>query len=243
MMERITEMIKNFIFIFIVLFSFSCLTSRTFAYEIIPVDQGGELKGTVRFGGDPPSNISRQVVNNIDYCGASVEEEKYLIGSNHGLQNVVVTIEGIQRGKKPPAELLVIENKKCHFIPHVQAGMVGASYEVRNSDPVLHNTHLHLEDATLLNIAMPSGGKNIRKTITQTGLINEKCDAHKFMQGWLVVTDNPYSAVTDQEGHFKISDIPPGKYKIRFWHEGFPAKEKEVEILPKKSTELSADFK
>jgi plastocyanin len=244
MMENLLEVIRKVTCISLALFIFSCFTSLTFAYEVIPVEQGGEIKGVVRFGGgDPPLNVSRQVVNNIDFCGASVEEEKYLIGSNHVLKNVVVTIEGVQRGKKPSAEILVIENRKCHFVPHVQAGMVGASYEVRNSDTVLHNTHLHMEDTTLLNIAMPSGGKNIRKTIAQTGLINVKCDAHKFMQGWIVVTDNPYSAVTDSEGRFKISDIPPGKYKIRFWHEGFPEKEKEVEILPKKSTELPVDLK
>lgn len=243
MTGKLSERIRIFVFASISFLALSCLTSRTFAYDIIPVDQGGELKGMVRFGGEPPANAARQVLNNVDFCGASVEEEKYLIGQNHALRNVVVTIEGIQRGKKPSAELLVIENRKCHFVPHVLAGMVGASYEVRNTDPVLHNTHLHLEEATLLNVAMPPGGKNIRKTMGQTGLINMKCDAHKFMQGWLVSTDNPYSAVTDQEGNFKISDIPPGKYKIRFWHEGFPAREKEVEILPKKSTELSVDFK
>lgn len=236
-----SEFVRNLVFMAIfILFS---STSITLAYEVIPVEQGGELKGIVKFGGVPPSNVSRQVVNNIDFCGASVQEEKYLIGSNHGLQNVVITIEGIQRGKKPSSELLIIENNKCHFIPHVLSGMVGDLYEIRNLDPVLHNTHLHLEDSTILNIAMPSGGKNIRKTIAQTGVINVKCDAHKFMQGWLVVTDNPYSAVTDQEGLFKISDIPPGKYKVKFWHEGFPEKEREVEILPKKSTQLSVEFK
>ena len=80
----------------------------------------------------------------MDFCGASVEEEKYVIGSNHGLKNVVVTIEGVQSGKKPSAELLIIENRRCHFVPHVQAGMVGGSYEVRNSDSVLHLSLIHI---------------------------------------------------------------------------------------------------
>jgi len=213
------------------------------AYDVIPVDKGGELTGTIKFSGDPPANPSHQVVNNADYCGSSVEEEKYLIGAGHALRNVVVTIEGLQKGKKGEDPLLVIENRKCHFVPHVQVGMVGDSYEVRNADPVLHNTHLHLDDATLLNIAMPAGGKNIKKGITGTGIINVKCDAHKFMQGWIVVSDNPYSAVSDEEGRFKITDIPPGKYSIKLWHEAFPSRTKEVEILPGKATSISVDFK
>ncbi|MBI3594473.1 MAG: carboxypeptidase regulatory-like domain-containing protein [Nitrospirae bacterium] len=213
------------------------------AYEVIPVEKGGELSGTVKFTGDPQVNVSHQVVNNADYCGASVEEEKFIVGSGRVLQNVVISIEGVMTGKKPSNSILVIENKKCHFVPHVQVGMVGDVYEVRNSDPVLHNTHLHMEEATLLNIAMPSGGKNIKKTIANTGVINVRCDAHKFMQGWLVVVDNPYSAVSDREGRFRIADIPPGKYKVRFWHEGFQSKIREIEILPKKSSVLSIDFK
>jgi hypothetical protein len=213
------------------------------AYDVIPVEKGGELIGTVKYSGDPQSNASHQVVNNADFCGASVEEEKYIVGPGHGLQNVVVSIEGIQSGKKSPNVLLLIENRKCHFVPHVQVGMLGDVYEVRNSDPVLHNTHLHMEEATLLNIAMPAGGRNIKKTIVSSGLINVKCDAHKFMQGWIVVAENPYNAVTDNEGHFKITDIPPGKYRVKFWHEGFQSKVKEVEVSPNKSSAVSVDFK
>jgi hypothetical protein len=119
---------------------------------------------------------------------------------------------------------------------------VGNSYEIRNSDSVLHNTHLHMEGISLLNIAMPAGGKNIKKTISQKGIISTRCDAHKFMQGWVYVTENPYFAVTDKEGNYRISDIPPGKYKIKVWHEGLSAKEKEITIFPDKKTELSVDL-
>jgi hypothetical protein len=120
--------------------------------------------------------------------------------------------------------------------------MVGDSYEIRNSDPVLHNTHLHMEDSTLINVAMPPSGKNIKKTLLQAGIINIKCDAHKFMQGWISVTDNPYFAVTDTEGNYKISGIPPGKYKIKVWHEKLSSIEIEVTISPNQRTELSLEL-
>ncbi len=129
-----------------------------------------------------------------------------------------------------------------HFVHHVQAGMVGSFYEIRNSDPVLHNTHLHMNELTLVNVAMPAGGKNIKKTFLQAGIVDTKCDAHKFMQGWIFVTNNPYFAVTDNEGNYKITGIPPGKYKIKVWHEGVPGKEKEVTIHPDTKTELSLEL-
>jgi plastocyanin len=217
--------------------------SNLFAYEVVPITQGGELFGTIQFKGEPPSTPFHRVSNNPEFCGSTVEEETYLVNpKNQGLANVVISIENIQRGKKSVLSDLVIENRHCHFVPHVQAGMVGNSYEIRNLDPVLHNTHIYMEDISLLNVAMPSDGKNIRRSFTQKGLVKVKCDAHKFMQGWVVVTDNPYSAVTDSEGNYRISGIPPGKYKIKVWHEGLPGKEKEVTIFPEKKTELSLDL-
>jgi hypothetical protein len=228
---------------FLLLFSKMTCPSNLLAYEVIPVNQGGELIGTIKFKGDPPSNPSHQVVNNLDFCGSTVLEETFLVNpENRGLENVVVSFEDIQQGKKPLFSTVVIENRHCHFVPHVQAGMVGDSYEIRNLDPVLHNTHLHMEESTLMNVAMPPGGKNIKKSLLQAGIINVKCDAHKFMQGWISVRDNPYFAVTDKNGNYKISGIPPGKYKIKVWHEGLPGTEKEVTIFSDKKTELSLEL-
>ena len=226
----------------LILFAGLTCPPNLLAYEVIPVNQGGELAGTIKFKGDPPSNPSHQALNNPDFCGSTVQEETFLINpGNRGLENVVISIESIQQGKKPSVSTVVIENRHCHFVPHVQAGMVGDFYEIRNSDPVLHNTHLHMEDSTLMNVAMPPSGRNIKKTLLQAGIINVKCDAHKFMQGWVPVFENPYFAVTDKEGNYKISGIPPGRYKIKIWHEGLPATGKEVTISPDKKTELSLD--
>ncbi|MBI3605294.1 MAG: hypothetical protein HY202_04620, partial [Nitrospirae bacterium] len=171
--------------LFWILFFGSGVQSNLFAYEVMPVTNGGELSGAIKFKGNPPTNQPHQVVNNPEFCGSTVEEETYLINrENKGLGNVVISIEDISRGKKPLSADIIIENRHCRFVPHVQTGMVGNSYEIRNSDPVLHNTHLHMEGVSILNIAMPAGGKNIKKAISQKGVISTRCDAHKFMQGW-----------------------------------------------------------
>jgi hypothetical protein len=229
--------------IFLILFSELINTPMLFAYQVISVKEGGELMGTIKFKGVVPFNRSHQVINNTDFCGSTVQEETFLVNQeNQGLENVVISVEDAQRGKKPIISNLVIENRHCRFFPHVQAGMVGNSFEIRNMDPILHNSHFHMEGLTLINVAMPPGGKNIKKPFLQAGIINAKCDAHQFMQGWILVENSPYVAVTDKEGNYKITDIPPGKYKIKIWHEGVPGKEKEVTILPDKKTELSLDL-
>ncbi|MHB8481444.1 MAG: hypothetical protein ACYDBV_01715 [Nitrospiria bacterium] len=217
-------------------------TPSSVAYEGVTVDNGGELYGTVKFKGEFPVNPIHKVLHNPEYCGESVEDQTFLINSeNKGLQNVVLTIEDIDRGKKHDPVTVILENFKCHFVPHILAGEVGDSYEIKNSDPVLHNTHLRFEGATIFNVAMPPNGKNIIKPLTKAGVINAKCDAHTFMTGAIVVAKNPYFSVTDKNGAYKITDIPPGHYKLKIWHEGLAVKDKEISIKPNEKVNLSME--
>jgi uncharacterized surface anchored protein len=34
------------------------------------------------------------------------------------------------------------------------------------------------------------------------------------MRGWIYVVDNPYYAVTGEDGTFEITDVPPGEYTL-----------------------------
>jgi hypothetical protein len=36
-----------------------------------------------------------------------------------------------------------------------------------------------------------------------------------------MVADSPYYAVTDAAGKFELDGVPPGKYEIVAWHEGW----------------------
>ncbi len=236
---------KNFTYgIALLLFAFiSVPAAVTQAYEGGVVAKGGELAGSIKAKGEAPQNEVHKVMHNSEYCGDSISEDTYLVNpGNNGLQNVVISLEGITKGKKHDPATLILENLKCRFVPHILAGMAGDSYEIRNGDPVLHNTHLRFEGTTILNVAMPENGKNIKKPLTQTGMILAKCDAHPFMNGAIWVFDHPYFAVTDKNGEFKISDIPPGTYKVKIWHQGSLVKEKEVTITPGGKTNLSADL-
>ena len=213
------------------------------AYEGGSVESGGALSGSVKLKGSAPANQVSKVIHNPDVCGTTVEDQAYVINSsNRGIENVLVSIEGISTGKKAAVTTLILNNKKCHFVPHVLAGMPGDSVEIRNLDPVLHNTHLKFEGNTYLNVVLPPNGKNIKKEIKQAGTIKIKCDAHTFMNGVIYVQESPYFSITDSDGNFQITDIPPGKYKVRITHEGLPSSEKEVTIGAGEKKSLSVEL-
>jgi hypothetical protein len=50
------------------------------------------------------------------------------------------------------------------------------------------------------------------------------------MSGYVVVVENPYFAKTGPAGTFRISGVPPGRYRLRCWHEQLPARERQIEV-------------
>jgi len=195
------------------------------AYEVVAVADGGTLSGTVKFAGLPPKLEPLAVNKNRDVCGEQKASEALVVGPERGVRGSVILLEGVARGKKGEADV-VLDNHRCVFVHHVTVTMPGERARVKNSDPILHNTHGFLGKATVFNLALPNKDQMIEvtKRLTRPGVVRVVCDAHPHMAAWMIVHDSPYYAVSDERGAFKIDGIPPGSYKVTMWHEGFRAK-------------------
>ena len=194
------------------------------AYQIDQAVRGSSLRGHVTFNGPMPRPEWLRVPRDSAFCGASIlKEALHVDPQSHGVTDAIVSIEGIEKGKPFPMEQGVkIENRRCRFVPRVQATTVGTAVVVTNEDPILHNTRLRKETAqgtTLLNVAMPKGVPPIHRTLNEPGLLLVLCAAHPFMRATIQVFEHPYFAVTDATGSFEITAIPPGTYVVRVWHE------------------------
>jgi hypothetical protein len=215
------------------------------AYEIILVQDGGELSGTISLKGQATLLVPLKVNKNPEYCGITVQDESLIINpENKGIQNVVVSLEEITKGKKHDQIDLSLDNSKCHFVPRILTAMVGDSYLLRNSDPIVHNTNLQFENSSILSVILEPNGKIIRKPLSgKEGIIYGKCNVHKFMRTTILVFNHPYFAITDQNGQFKISDISPGEYKVKIWHETLPVQENKIKIEPRHQTNISLEMR
>src|SRR6266536_125839 len=207
-----------------VLVTLACATPVA-AYEEIAVKDGGSVTGVVRFNGTAPKLEPIAVNKNRDVCGDQKPSEALVVGADKGVKGSVVLLEGVAKGKRGGGDVTV-DNHKCLFIHHVTATGPVDRVRVKNSDPVLHNTHGRLGKATVFNLALPNKEQmvDITKRLTKPGVVHVLCDAHPHMNAWMIVHDSPYYAVTDERGAFKIDGIPPGTYKVTMWHEGFRAK-------------------
>ena len=213
----------NRVRIFAVLALLFTFAGQARGYEETEVQDGGKLIGTVRFVGEVPRLAPVPVKKNQDVCGKEKPVEILVVGPNRGVRDTVIYLEGITKGKKADARELHLDNIKCQFVPHVLAVMVEQPAVVKNSDPILHNTHGFQDKVTVFNLALPIQHQriNIKSKVKRPGVIQVLCDAHTHMSAWVVVRENPYFAVTDESGAFRIDNVPPGKYKVGAWHEGW----------------------
>lgn len=189
-------------------------------YTEAPVSNGGSIVGKVSFDGAAPKPQTLAVTQDPGTCGTSRVEDAWIVAADGGVQNVVVYLVDITSGKKMdlPAEP-VLDQKGCHYEPHVQVIRKGADLQIKNSDPILHNVHSYLGTSTVINLAMPKQGMVIPKKVTKAGGMTLKCDVHNFMRGAIFTAENPYVAVTGKDGTFEIKDVPPGTYQIQTFHE------------------------
>ena len=59
------------------------------------------------------------------------------------------------------------------------------------------------------------------------------------MNAEMFVAPHPYYAVTDESGHFQLTDVPSGTYEIVAWHEGWnmTGKESAYDVLTEHSVQ------
>lgn len=67
-----------------------------------------------------------------------------------------------------------------------------------------------------------------------------QCGMHPYMQGHGLAVDNPYYAVTGNDGMFEIKDLPAGTYRIKAWHPSLGEQEREITVGAGQGT--SVDF-
>jgi hypothetical protein len=214
-------------------------------YEVVPVPDGGSLRGKVVYPGPPPPPRKVVPTKDREVCGSGVREvPQMLLGPDRGVQDAIVYLRKVEKGKawdrppQPPA----IDNVKCDFRPHVQVVQPG-DIEIVNSDPVLHNTHGFLDRLTVFNVALPNQGQRVRRLLKRPGLVRVECDAHGWMLGWVYVADNPYYALTGKDGSFTITDVPPGSYTLVAWQAYTGPVEVPVTIKPKEVVSLTVELK
>jgi hypothetical protein len=250
--------------------------SAALAYEAVDVKAGGTITGKVTLRGPAPEpRVFPMVLYPFgDYCkkisngeGLVVLREFNVDGAG-GLQDAVVAVQNVQRGKAFRSRDTELVTVNCMFHPadvpeseqfEVHHGQLVHVHplltvirnhtllSVVNRDPVNHAAQVYQPEKgnRVLSFPVPvalqasSGYVDLENGMQIAQII---CEMHEYMQTWAWVVDNPYFSKTAKGGEFTIENLPPGVYKVIAWHPHMKPIEKEVTISSHGVTTLDFEF-
>lgn len=200
----------------------------------------GVIKGTVKFDGEAPPMKVPKKRKEAELCKDKEIVYNAVLVKDGKLKDVFVGIaDGQIKADYEADKSLTVTQKDCMYEPRIQGALTEQEVKVTNGDPTLHNVNANKGDTTLFNTAQPKGAPELKKSFEEAGVYRFKCDVHSWMRAFVIATDNPFFAVSGEDGTFTIEKVPDGKYKVIAWHSQFGKKEKDVEV---KGGEVTADF-
>lgn len=154
---------------------------------------------------------------------AKLKTRFYVVSPDSGLADTFVYVKEGLSGKKFPIspDPVIIDQINCEYVPYVVGLQAGQKLLVKNSDPLLHNVHPIPKVAgnKESNRAQLAGAKPFEYVFEKPEMfLPFKCDVHIWMYSYVNVMDHPFYGVSNNEGQFKIANLPPGKYTIEAIH-------------------------
>lgn len=248
-------------------------------YKEVEVANGGHIKGVAKWKGEIPKLPPVAVFKHQDICGQESFNPALIVDpGTKGVKFVAVYLEAVKEGKPLPEKVKKLKRDNprvlhtgrdpeqradgmlCNFEEHVFAFVRTRKIGLFNMEDLLHNPHgFGMNGATRFNTPLPDRNRMTVKKLKQVkGLTRVQCDAHVHMNSWMFGFEHPYFSISNAKGEFEIKDIPPGKYKVVAWHEGYNIKElasdnrpiyddahvieNEIEIKAGETVELNLEY-
>jgi plastocyanin len=214
-----------------------------------PVDPAtaGSISGIVHFDGQPPARIpidmSADPACNLPNLPNQTEQ---IIVNDHHLANVYIYLKSapsyIASPNAPPVRL---DQKGCRYIPHVLAVQQGGSVTFLNSDATVHNIHTlpNQPGNTSVDISEPAhSSPRTEAFATPEVMLPVRCNNHPWMSSFINVAPNPWFAISNADGRFTITGIPPGTYTLAAIHEKLGEQDIQITVPAKSAAQASFTF-
>ncbi len=152
----------------------------------------------------------------------------------------VVYLEGEFDPPKLPA-VAQMTQKGLTFSPTLLPVQVGTRVEFPNLDETYHNIFSYSPPKRFdLGRYRPDERPIPSQQFDVPGLVTLRCDIHEHMRALILVLATPHFVVTDGEGRYRLTGLPPGRYMLKAWLSSTEVREQLVDVTA--DTELQVNF-
>ncbi len=165
-------------------------------------------------------------------------DQSLRVGKDKGLADVVIWVVSRDIAWPPSPDgqsPVTIQIKNGAFLPQTTAITVGQPLVIENHDPVDQSVSgmFYRTSNQAFNLLLRAGSGGTSRWMTfpaaepfPARLSLEHCP---WASGFLFVHSNPYVAISQQDGSFRIPNLPPGEWEFQAWH----ARSGYISIWPK----------
>jgi plastocyanin len=111
-----------------------------------------------------------------------------------------------------------LDQRNERFVPHVLAIVAGTYVDFPNDDNTYHNV-FSLSKTKEFNLGRYAAGRSKAVRFEQPGIVRVFCEIHSHMSAFILVFAHRYFAMTDDDGRYRIENVPPGTYTVEVWNE------------------------
>lgn len=188
--------------------------NRVPEYQVVP-NLHAAIEGMVTWVGPPPGKVASP-------CGGLIDNPTLHVGTDKAARGVVVYIASVLEGRdvpyytRPVSVGGVVAKRGCSLVPAITV-----------ISPLPGAISIHGDGSRASVRVVPDGGaKATVRELQEGGLVQVEAtpgvtridaDDGKLSPAWVIGTDTPYYAVTDDAGRYRIDELAPGTYDVTFW--------------------------
>src|SRR3954469_24736941 len=206
-----------------------CFLGLVLAYAITLPSAGakteavnGAIRGRGELGSSPPDLVPRAHVGDLGMPRGHDPTDR---------RRSVVYLETAPRAafdqRDEPRPKLDQRNEA--FVPHVLAIVAGTVVDFPNNDETYHNV-FSLSSTKPFDLGRYAAGHSKSVKFDRPGIVRVFCDIHSHMSAFILVFSHRYFAVTDDDGRYRMENVPPGTYTAVAWNESMPTETKRVTV-------------
>lgn len=138
---------------------------------------------------------------------------------NQALKNAVIEIQTLIPAKTPmvTTEPLIMDQVNKSFVPEVLITPQHSEVAFPNSDDIRHHVY-SFSSTKSFELKLYANKPKAPIMFDQSGIVVLGCNIHDAMVGYIYVTENPHTYLTDENGQVQLPFPITAIKKVDVWH-------------------------